>query len=195
MRPVGLALALVGFIACAPKPRGWSAVVRPGASAAAPRAEVVSDGALKRYLPTTLLGRAGAAPQGTMTRIGDRALTEVSRSYPLPPATGLQVSQGAAELKLADARFEPRATEAIRSLVDGETDSDDELSAERLVLPGAIGYARFDEAGRTAQAQVVIAGRFIASATIQPAKGAQDAVTALRSLDTLALSRLAAQSD
>ncbi len=113
--------------------------------------------------------------------MGDRSLSEVTRAYP--------GADGQAELKLADARFEPHATEAIRTMADDSTVRDGD--AHRLVLPGAIGYARYDEDQRVAQAQVVIGGRFIASATVQQAQDAQAAVTALRTLDTLALSRLA----
>ncbi len=166
----------------------WNGVVRAGAARTTPQGDVLSDSALKRYLPATVLGRPGEAPQGSVTRIGSRSLAEATRSYRAPGAD-LE-----AEIKLADARYEPRATEAIRSLA-GADEPDDDDAAERLVLPGAIGYARFDQGERTAQAQVVIGGRFIASATVQPAKGAEEAVAALRSIDTLAISRLAAQSD
>jgi hypothetical protein len=116
-----------------------------------------------------------------VTRIGPRSLSEVRRAYP--------GADGETELKLADARFEPHATEVIRTKADDATADDGEL--HRLVLPGAIGYALYDEDQRVAQAQVVIGGRFIASATVQQARDAQVAVAALRTLDTLALSRLA----
>ncbi|HUB07545.1 MAG TPA: hypothetical protein VMB50_11115, partial [Myxococcales bacterium] len=150
-------------------------------------AVVLSDTALRSYLPARVLGRAGDPPHGSVTRIGPRALSEVIRTYP--------GREGDTELKLADARFEPHATEAIRSMADdGEADrSDDGVS--KLVLPGAVGYARYDGDERLAQAQVVIAGRFIASATVQQARDAQAAVAALRTVDTLSLSKLAKAED
>jgi hypothetical protein len=144
--------------------------------------ELVSDSELKGFLPPRLGDRVGQSPRGEMTRIGDRALSEASRNYLEEHGTG------AAEvhLKLADARLEPAAAQAVRTLA-----ADDETLAERLVLPGAIGYARYDEGERVAQAQVLIAGRFIASATVEQAEDAQEAAQALRALDTLAIARRA----
>ncbi|MHB8417732.1 MAG: hypothetical protein ACYDCL_06630 [Myxococcales bacterium] len=181
---------LLGLCACHGRgagggaPSAWRDVSRgslgggDGASAA-----VLPDTALRPYLPERLLGRSGERPHGSVTRIGPRALSEVIREYP--------GGEGEAELKLADARFEPHATEAIRSMA-GDADGarlDDGVS--KLVLPGAVGYARYDGDERLAQAQVVIGDRFIASATVQQAQDAEAAVAALRAVDTLALSKLA----
>jgi hypothetical protein len=142
---------------------------------------VVSDLELKPYLPQRVLGRLGGSPQGSVWRMGPRSLSEVRRDYP--------GTDGETELKLADARFEPHATEVIRTKADDATVDDGDL--HRLVLPGAVGYSLYDDDQRVAQAQVVIGGRFIATATVQQAQSAQVAVAALSTLDTLALSRLA----
>jgi hypothetical protein len=160
----------------------WAAVSRfDSASIEAHGPGVVSDGELKSYLPERLGDRLGAAPHGSMTRMGERALSEVSRSYP---------SQGNdIELQLSDARLSPQVAQAISAM--GGNDQPPGLEAARLVLPGAVGYARYDESERTALAQVVIAGRFVASATVSGAEGPDDAVAALRSLDTLRLARVA----
>jgi hypothetical protein len=152
---------------------------------------LVPDSQLKTFLPDRVAGRQGAFPQGTMTRMGDRALSEVTRSY-----RGGPPSDGEIQLKIADAWLEPRATQAIRSLADTQDAFENSMMGssvphERLVLPGAVGYARYDEDARLAQAQVLIAGRFIASATVAEADDAQDAAQALRALDTLGLARLA----
>jgi len=154
---------------------------------------LIPDSQLKAFLPERLGGRLGEFPQGTMTRMGDRALSEVTRSYRGGPPS----ETGQVELKIADAWLEPRATQAIRSLADtdfmmpGTPMFGSATVPERLVLPGGVGYARYDEGARLAQAQVLIGGRFIASATVAQAEDAQDAAQALRSLDTLALARLA----
>jgi hypothetical protein len=154
---------------------------------------LIPDSQLKAFLPERLGGRLGEFPQGTMTRMGDRALSEATRSYRGGPPS----QTGQVELKIADAWLEPRATQAIRSLAEtnfvlGSTNAMGTAAfPERLVLPGGVGYARYDEGARLAQAQVLIAGRFIASATVAQAEDAQDAAQALRSLDTLALARLA----
>jgi hypothetical protein len=154
---------------------------------------LVPDSQLKAFLPERLAGRQGAFAQGTMTRMGDRALSEATRSYRGGPPS----DPGEIELKIADAWLEPRATQAIRSLADtehvfeGTSMQGNTAPPERLVLPGAVGYARYDEEARLAQAQVLIGGRFIASATVAEAEDAQDAAQALRALDTLGLARLA----
>ena len=187
-----LAAACQPSAAKAHAPPEWDRLVHPivapaRRSVAPDSLLVISDSTLKPYLPARLLGREGSAPQGSMTRIGGRSLSEVTRSYRGSPG-----ADGRAELKLADARFEPRATEAIRTLAGDETQADGDADlAEPLVLPGAVGYARYDESERIAQAQVVIGGRFIASATVLQARDSKEAVAALRSLDTLGLSRLA----
>jgi hypothetical protein len=158
----------------------WGGLLRsapPGGEERGPT--VVSDLELRPFLPQKVLGRSGGSPQGSVTRMGDRSLSEVTRAYPS--------ADGQTELKLADARFEPHATETIRTMADDVHDGE----AHRLVLPGAIGYSLYDEDKRVAQAQVVIGGRFIASATVQQAQDSQAAVAALRTLDTMALSRLA----
>ncbi len=175
-----LALAALGCHG-QPASRGaWTHVAeaRRPASAGQP-GSIVSDGELKPFLPARLFGQAGGFPQGSMTRMRERALSEVTRAY----------GADTAELKLLDARFEPRATEAIRAMA--EESEDDDSEAHRLVLPGAIGYSRYDKAERVAEAQVVVGGRFIASATVRAAQDAQAAAAALQAVDTLGLSRLA----
>lgn len=204
-----------------PSPADWAKVSRGNGAAGEPHLpDLLSDAQLKTFLPERLGERVGELPQGTMTRMGDRALSEATRSYrpaavppvAVLPAAAALVNQGQAtrapsapfgtqlapgpgpqptgqvDLKIADARLEPRAAQAIRTLA---ADDPDALPAERLVLPGAIGYARYDEGDRVAQAQVLIAGRFIASATVAEADGPQEAAQALRAVDTLALARLA----
>jgi hypothetical protein len=163
----------------------WNGVIRSGQAGGEERSpSIVSDLELRPYLPQRVLGRLGGSPQGSMTRIGPRSISEVTRDYSGP--------EGRTELKLADARFEPHATDAIRNMAEeGAPESD----AHPLVLPGAIGYSNYDEDQRVARAQVVIGGRFIASATVQQAQDAQVAAAALRTLDTLALSRLASESN
>ncbi len=165
-------------------PSAWRHVARGALSAGdAASAVVLSDALLRSYLPERLLGREGERPIGSITRIGPRALSEVIRAYP--------GREGDAQLRLADARFEPHATEAIRSMAE---DEDGERPAEgvtKLVLPGAVGYVRYDGDERLAQAQVVVADRFIASATVQQARDAQAAIAALRAVDLLSLSKLA----
>jgi len=170
----------------------WTKVAekREGASSRVP--VLIPDSELKTFLPERVGGRLGDSPQGTMTRMGDRALSEATRNYRGGPPS----ETGQVQIKIADAWLEPRATQAIRSLADvdsvlgGRSDGTGTLPA-RLVLPGGIGYARYDEGARLAQAQVLIAGRFIASATVAQATDAQDAAQALRALDTLGLARLA----
>jgi hypothetical protein len=175
------------------RPSNWSKVAESQVSASNPRLPVlVTDATLKTFLPERLGARLGASPQGTMTRMGNRALSEATRSYRANPAS----ASGEVELKIADAWLEPRATQAIRSLADAEHmlggRSDGPFTMpERLVLPGAVGYARLDEEARQAQAQILIGGRFIASATVAQAEDAQEAAQALRALDTLGLARLA----
>jgi hypothetical protein len=146
---------------------------------------LIPDNQLKTFLPDRVGDRLGQLPQGTMTRMGDRALSEATRNY---RGAGSVNEGGQVELKIADARLEPRATQAIRLLAN---ENEEAVMAERLVLPGAIGYARYDEGERVAQAQVLIGGRFIASATVVQAADAQDAAQALRAVDTQALARLA----
>jgi len=172
----------------------WSKVAESEATSSSVKLPVlVPDAKLKTFLPERLGGRQGESPQGTMTRMGNRALSEATRSYRGSPAS----ETGAVELKIADARLEPRATQAIRSLADtefalgGTTMLGTTQRPERLVLPGAVGYARYDEDARQAQAQVLIGGRFIASVVVAQAEDAQEAAQALRSLDTLGLARLA----
>ncbi len=168
----------------------WSKVIESPASSSGVKLPVlVPDAKLKTFLPERLGTRQGASPQGTMTRMGNRALSEATRSY----GGG---ETGELELKIADAWLEPRATQAIRSLADADYAFNGKLDGpatlpERLVLPGAVGYARYDEDARQAQAQVLIGGRFIASATVAQAEDAQEAAQALRALDTLGLARLA----
>jgi len=172
----------------------WSKVAESEATSSSVKLPVlVPDAKLKTFLPERLGGRQGESPQGTMTRMGNRALSEATRSYRGSPAS----ETGAVELKIADARLAPRATQAIRSLADtefalgGTTMLGTTQRPERLVLPGAVGYARYDEDARQAQAQVLIGGRFIASVVVAQAEDAQEAAQALRSLDTLGLARLA----
>ena len=172
----------------------WSKVAESQASSSGVKLPMlVPDAQLKTFLPERLGGRLGESPQGTMTRMGNRALSEATRSYRGGPAS----ETGAVELKIADAWLEPRATQAIRSLADtefalgGTTLLGSASRPERLVLPGAVGYVRYDEDARQAQAQVLVGGRFIASATVAQAEDAQEAAQALRSLDTLGLARLA----
>jgi hypothetical protein len=154
---------------------------------------LVPDSQLKTFLPERLGGRLGELPQGTMTRMGDRALSEVTRNYRGGPPS----DTGQVQIKIADAWLEPRATQAIRSLADMHEVIDERLGEggaaipERLIVPDGLGYARFDQGSGTAQAQVLIAGRFIASATVAQASDAQDAAQALRALDTQGLARLA----
>ncbi len=175
----------------------WTKVAENHPSPSALRlAVLIPDSQLKAFLPERLGGRLGEFPQGTMTRMGNRALSEVTRSYRGGPPS----ETGQVELKIADAWLEPRATQAIRSLAEtnfaiaGSPRMGTATAPERLVLPGGVGYARYDEGARLAQAQVLIGGRFIASATVAQAEDAQQdagASGALRSLDTLALARLA----
>lgn len=187
--PSRLCLLLLAGAACqAPgsghPSREWNGVIRNGQAGGEERApSIVSDLELRPYLPPRVLGRLGGSPQGSVTRIGPRSISEVTRDYSGP--------EGRTELKLADARFEPHATDAIRSMAQDGAEGE----AQPLVLPGAIGYSNYDEDQRVARAQVVIGGRFIASATVQQAQDAQVAAAALRSLDTLALSRLASESN
>jgi hypothetical protein len=153
---------------------------------------LVPDSALKAFLPERVGGRLGELPQGTMTRMGDRALSEATRNYRGGPPS----DTGQVQIKIADAWLEPRATQAIRSLADMHEALDDRGESgtaipERLVVPDGVGYARYDQSSGTAQAQVLVAGRFIASATVVQAADAQDAVQALRALDTQGLARLA----
>jgi len=153
---------------------------------------LIPDTMLKNFLPERLDGRLGESPLGTMTRMGDRALSEATRSY----RGGPPGDTGRVEIKIADAWLEPRATQAIRSLASTDAVVAGRLEAlgawsERLVLPGGIGYARYDEGERLAQAQALIGDRFIASATVAQAADAQDAAQVLRALDTLALAHLA----
>jgi hypothetical protein len=165
-----------------PRRSEWLTVAQAKPAANEPKLpELLPDSALKGFLPAKLGDRVGRSPTGAMTRMGDRALSEASRAY----AEG-GVGEPGVELKLADARLEPAATQAIRTFA-GEGDA----LAERVVLPGAIGYARYDEGDRVAQAQVLIAGRFIASATVEQADDAEEATRALSALDTLAIARLA----
>jgi hypothetical protein len=185
-----LPLVLLAVAACHAPPTGhaspeWSGLLRSAPGASEERGPtVVSDMELRPYLPPTLLGRPGSSPEGSVTRMGDRSLSEVKRSY-----AGVDAGvEGSAELRLADARFEPHATEQIRTMADDDNPHGD---AHRLVLPGAIGYALYDEDQRVAQAQVVIGGRFIASAKVEQAQDAQAAVAALQTVDTLKLSHLA----
>ncbi len=162
----------------------WRTVTKAPAPASDARLpSLLTDTELKGFLPSRLGDRVGMVPKGEMTRMGDRALSEASRSYLDAEAPGAPD----VHLKLADARLEPAAAQAIRSLAG----TDDETQGERVVLPGAIGYARYDEGGRVAQAQVLIAGRFIASATVDEADDASEAAEALRALDTLAIARRA----
>jgi hypothetical protein len=167
---------------------------------------IVTDGELKSYLPERIGDRAGGASHGSTTRIGDRALSEVSRTYP---------GEGkAVELRLSDARLSPQVLQAITSLGESERSArggtlDDGAPSNglghgttplpeetghaepaRLVLPGAVGYSRYDEGERLALAQVVIGGRFVASATVSGARGPDEAADALRSVDTLKLARV-----
>jgi hypothetical protein len=153
---------------------------------------LVPDSQLKAFLPERVGGRLGEFPQGTMTRMGDRALSEATRNYRGGPPS----ETGQVQIKIADAWLEPRATQAIRSLADGRETlggrtEEREAFPERLIVPEGIGYARFDQGSGMAQAQVLIAGRFIASATVAQAADAQDAAQALRALDTQGLARLA----
>ncbi len=178
---LGFAVLAGGCRAAVASHAGWSRLFSRQGSPAASPLPVLSDRALKPFLPATLLGEAGGPLEGSMMRMGPRALSEVTRVYGKTRET---------EIKLADARFEPRATDAIRAMADGTGAEED---AERLVLPGAIGYARFDEDDRVAEAKVVVGGRLIASATVREAEDAQTAAAALRALDTLALARLAQQ--
>ena len=159
----------------------WQRVAKPHPPIGEARLPaLLSDAELKGFLPPRLGDRVGLSPQGEMTRVGDRALSEATRSY------SEEAGAPDVHLKLADARLEPAAAQAVRSLSGG-----DDAFGERLVLPGAIGYARYDEGEHVAQAQVLIAGRFIASATVDEAQDAQEAAQALRALDTAAIARRA----
>lgn len=161
--------------------QAWRAVTRaPTPASEARLPELLTNSELKGFLPARVGDRVGMAPKGEMTRMGDRALSEASRSY--LEAEG----EPDVHLKLADARLEPAAAQAIRTMV-----GNDDLEGERVVLPGAIGYARYNQGGRVAQAQVLIAGRFIASATVEEAEDASEAAEALRALDTLAIAKRA----
>ncbi len=108
---------------------------------------LIPDSQLKAFLLERLGGRLGQPPQGTMTRMGDRALSEATRSYRGGPPS----ETGQVEIRIADAWLEPRATQAIRSLADTESVMGGQqmlgrtMVPERLVLPGGVGYARYDE--------------------------------------------------
>jgi hypothetical protein len=142
---------------------------------------VVGDGELKSYLPDRIGDRPAGEAHGSTMRVGDRVLSEVSRSYS---------GEGrAVELRLSDARLSPQVVHAIAGVGGDQQAFGGEPS--RLVLPGAVGYSRYDEGERMALAQVVIAGRFVASATVSGAKGAEDAADVLRAVDTLRLARVA----
>src|SRR5450432_924886 len=185
LRPMGRALALAfatTLLACrqgSTPDSEWVEVSRVDGTAPDEHSPtIVGDGELKSYLPERIGDRAGGVSHGSTTRIGDRALSEVSRSY---PGDGRAV-----ELRLSDARLSPQVLQAITSLGGGERSArvgtvdegrpnnglgpinglaprDDSGPAEpsRLILPGAVGYSRFDEGERLALAQVVIAGRFV----------------------------------
>ncbi len=185
MRGFLLLASTTGLLSCQQGSSGagaWAAVARVDSATNEGHAPgVVSDVELKSYLPERLGDRSGGAPHGSMTRIGERALSEVSRSY---AGEGNDV-----ELRLSDARLSPQVAQAITAMGGREPAAG--TDAARLVLPGAIGYSRYDEGERMALAQVVIAGRFVASATVIGAEGPEDAVTALRSLDTLRLAQVA----
>jgi hypothetical protein len=194
--PRALALLLISVAACKETRKAdWTKVAGGQEGTSELKLPLlIPDAQLKTFLPERLGGRLGQFPQGTMTRMGDRALSEASRDY----RGGAPSETGPVQLKIADAWLEPRATQAIRSLADtdfgamgGGSVMGSHAIPERLVLPGGVGYARYDEGARLAQAQVLIGGRFIASATVAQAEDAQDAAQALRALDTLALARLA----
>jgi hypothetical protein len=184
---MGFGLSVASLIACQQGPsraNEWAEISKLDTATPDGRGPgIVSDGELKSYLPERLGDRPGGAPHGSTTRIGERVLSEVTRSY---AGEGEDV-----ELRLSDARLSPQVTQAISSM--GGSDDPPGSDASRLVLPAAIGYARYDEGERMALAQVVVAGRFIASATVNGAKGPDEAADALRALDTLRLAR-AAQS-
>jgi hypothetical protein len=175
------AISLCACRAGPPHAREWTQVSRFDPPSGSPGPGIVSDGELKTYLPERLGDRPGGAPHGSMTRIGEKALSEVSRSY---PGEGREV-----ELRLSDARLSPQVAHAISDMGGGDQGAG--LEAERVILPGAVGYTRYDEGERVALAQVVIAGRFVASASVSGAEGPDEAVNALRSLDTLKLARVA----
>jgi hypothetical protein len=188
-------LAMVPLLAACHGSRGfdWAAVAEKREGSTEVKVPVlVPDSELKAFLPERVGGRLGEFPQGTMTRMGDRALSEATRNYRGGPPS----ETGQVQIKIADAWLEPRATQAIRSLAElhdnlGERAEERAASPERLIVPDGIGYARFDQGSGMAQAQVLIAGRFIASATVAQAADAQEAAEALRALDTQGLARLA----
>jgi hypothetical protein len=173
----------------------WSTISQVSGGEDVRRPGLLSDAQLKAFFPDRLGDRLGQAPLGAMTRMGDRALSEATRTYGAAPRSrGPESSppgSGRIELKIADARLEPHATDVIRSMAIGAEEPGAPVFAERLVLPGAIGYARYDGTVRVAQAQVVIADRIIASATVAQAEGPQEAAQALRALDTLKIAGLA----
>ena len=181
-----LALAFaITILACrqgSPRDGDWAEVSRVDGTAPEERGPgIVGDSELKSYLPERIGDRPGGTSHGSTTRIGGRALSEVTRSYP---------GEGrAVELRLSDARLSPQVLQAIASMGDDEPSSGAEPS--RLVLPGAVGYSRYDEGERMALAQVVIAGRFVASATVNGAQGPDEAAEALRAVDTLKLAHVA----
>lgn len=186
-----LGVALATAFACdRARQADWARVAKSHAPALEERmGEVLPDSQLKGFLPERLGDRVGLSPEGAITRMGDRAVSEASRSY-RGSAAGLSGTAGEVQvqLKIADARLEPGAAQAVRSLA---AEDDDVLAPERLILPSAIGYASYDEGQRVARAQVLIGGRFIASARVVEAAGPQEAAQALRALDTVAIARLA----
>lgn len=182
------ALALLG--ACRGKTAPPPAAAAPAAKAPVeaehaplPRFPCVPFEDLRMHLPGTIAGYKTTRDEGSSGKYGEVSISEAERVF--TGDEGREIS-----VRIVDTTMADELGRAIRAAAQGAADQKKDAATAPIIGDETVGFVRYDQARQRAEANLLVADRFVVAVTSRGVDGTQEVRQVANQMDLTGLALL-----
>ncbi|MBX5481456.1 MAG: hypothetical protein IRZ16_06355 [Myxococcaceae bacterium] len=138
---------------------------------------------LARHLPKSLPGYEPAGIEGSSGRYREVSISEAEQVY--TGADGKEIS-----VRIVDTTLAEELGRAIRAAARDAANRDETDPTRPIIHHDAIGFVRYDRVNQRAEANLLVAGRFVVAVTSRNVEGTAEVRSVANQMDLNALALL-----